>query len=72
MNLYGFVDPDDWVDLNMFEDLYSISEEEADIVMCSYIREFGTHSKVKNFHLPELIFTKDEMKKKVMLSLLVL
>ncbi|MGG4489227.1 glycosyltransferase [Metabacillus idriensis] len=47
----GFVDPDDWIDKRMYESLYLTAEQEqADIVMCSYIREFGTHSKEKNFN----------------------
>lgn len=44
----GFVDPDDWIDHDMYEALYhSAVEEKADIVMCTYMREFGTHSKEK-------------------------
>src|SRR4051812_9727086 len=49
-NYIGFVDPDDWIDNEMYENLYQmVQTEQADIVMCSYIREFGTHSKAKDF-----------------------
>ncbi|WP_078545742.1 glycosyltransferase [Litchfieldia alkalitelluris] len=64
----GFVDPDDWVDSRMYESLSQIAEEEkADIVMCSYIREFGTHSKEKDFNLPEKVtFNNEEVKSKIL------
>lgn len=49
----GFVDPDDWIERSMFEVLYETAfVEDADIVMCGYVREFGTHSKVKQFNMP--------------------
>lgn len=64
----GFVDPDDWVDSFMYKELYSTAvAEDADIVMCTYTREYGTHSKVKNFNFPSrLSFNKDEINKKVL------
>jgi glycosyltransferase involved in cell wall biosynthesis len=64
----GFVDPDDWVDQNMYEDLISLANEnKADVVMCSYVREFGTHSKAKDFNVPErIIYKNDEVKEKVL------
>lgn len=64
----GFVDPDDWVDPNMYDNLLCTSiENAADVVMCSYVREFGTHSKVKVFDVPEkLIYKDDEVKEKVL------
>lgn len=50
----GFVDPDDWVNQEMYAELYKAAlNEKADIVMCSYMREFSNHSKEKNFNLPE-------------------
>ncbi|WP_234340175.1 glycosyltransferase family 2 protein [Gorillibacterium timonense] len=57
----GFVDPDDWVDPGMFEALYRTAvEERADIVMCSYIREFGDHAKEKEFSLADRTVYRDE------------
>ncbi|KIL35394.1 glycosyl transferase family 2 [Cohnella kolymensis] len=57
----GFVDPDDWVNTEMYAEMYDAAiEEEADIVMCSYMREFGTHSKEKKFNLPEKICYRGE------------
>ncbi|TXC92373.1 glycosyltransferase [Metabacillus litoralis] len=58
----GFVDPDDWINPSMYKDMLLIAEkEQIDIVMCSYFREFGTHSKEKTFDLPNLTsyFNKD-------------
>ena len=35
--------------------------------MCSYIREFGTHSKEKDFHLPEKVcYYNEEVQKNIM------
>lgn len=57
----GFVDSDDWVDKEMYEVLYDTAiEESADIIMCTYIREFGSHSKEKIFNLPRKISYNDE------------
>jgi glycosyltransferase involved in cell wall biosynthesis len=63
----GFVDPDDWVDPDMYENMYlSAIQENSDIVMCTYIREFGSHSKLKNFNLPEkIVYKNNELKSKV-------
>jgi glycosyltransferase involved in cell wall biosynthesis len=56
-NYIGFVDPDDWVDLNMYKNLYQEAiEKNADIVMCSYIRESDKFSIEKKFSLPEKVF----------------
>ena len=53
-NFLGFVDPDDWTEADMYEQLYQTAiQENADIVMCTYTREFGTHSKIKDFQLPK-------------------
>ncbi len=41
----GFVDPDDWVEPNMYERLYStITEANADVCMCNYVLEKGRYS----------------------------
>lgn len=67
-NYIGFVDPDDWVDKEMYEALLTAAKEStADVVMCSYVREFGTHSKEKDFKVPEkLVYVNDDVKSKVM------
>ncbi|MFD0588436.1 glycosyltransferase family 2 protein [Paenibacillus sp. GCM10027627] len=50
----GFVDPDDWVDAEMYGTMYDEAvKHHADIVMCGYVREFGGHSKPKPFPLPD-------------------
>ncbi len=60
----GFVDPDDWIDERMYQTLYEQAKSiEAEIAMCSYVREFGTHSKDKEFDLPKRrIFDKEEVR----------
>ncbi|UTR10584.1 glycosyltransferase [Evansella sp. LMS18] len=64
----GFVDPDDWVNKSMYEDMYRIAtNNETDIVMCSYIREFGTHSKIKDFDMSDIVQYRGwEVKQKVL------
>lgn len=57
----GFVDPDDWADPGMFEALYRTAvADRADIVMCSYVREFGDHAKEKDFGLADRTVYRDE------------
>ncbi|SDM77669.1 glycosyltransferase [Bacillus sp. OK048] len=57
----GFVDPDDWIDKEMYEVMHNNAKsEKVDIVMCSYIREFENHSKLKNFKLPRKVRYEDE------------
>jgi len=57
----GFVDPDDWVDYEMYQVLYeTAAAEEADVVMCTYMREFGTFSLVKAFDGQQLTVYRGE------------
>lgn len=57
----GFVDADDWVDSNMYEQMYDVAVgDTADMVMCSYVREFDSHAKVKNFNLPKKVYYHNE------------
>lgn len=68
----GFVDPDDWIEERMYEVLYLTAEQEqADIVMCSYIREFGTHSREKNFNEADKSkYIDEELKTKILRRLI--
>lgn len=51
-----FVDSDDWIDLDMIKSMYDKAEYTgSDIVICSYMREFGDHSKIKKLSLDEEI-----------------
>jgi len=68
----GFVDPDDWVDESMYGDMYEQAvQEDADIVMCAYVREYGTHAKEKGFQLPDKSVYRDEELQKNMTRRLV-
>lgn len=43
------VDPDDWIEPNMLEILYQKAiTQKADIVICDFMLEYGTHSEVNN------------------------
>lgn len=59
-----FVDSDDWIDNYMIEKMYDfISKECAQMLMCTYVREFSDHSKEKKFDLPEInIYENNEVK----------
>lgn len=67
-----FVDSDDWIDLNMIKTLYdAINDNSYDLAMCTYIREFGDHSKEKVFNLPEKnIYTNNEVKEELLRKLI--
>lgn len=63
-----FVDSDDWINEDMIEIMYNKAESEnADMVMCTYIREFRNGSKEKVFNLPEISIYEN---KKVKINLL--
>lgn len=55
-----YVDSDDWLDLDTCQTAYNkLKEHDADVVIWSYVREFGTHSAIKNiFEEDELVFSK--------------
>lgn len=59
-----FVDSDDWIDLNMLDIMYAKTiEENSDLIMCTYIREFSNHSKEKLFNMPkERVYENLELK----------
>jgi len=62
-----FVDSDDWINIDMLKTMYNkATENNSDIVMCSYMREFINHSKEKVFDLPkEVVYEKEEIKNKL-------
>jgi glycosyltransferase EpsH len=68
----GFVDPDDWVQDSMYEQLYlAASEEDSDIAMCTYVREFGTHAKEKRFDMADKqTYRSDEVQAKMLRRLI--
>ena len=48
--IIGFIDPDDWIEPRMIEMLYEALERtEADISVCSIVREFPSSSMVRDF-----------------------
>ncbi|RKL66433.1 glycosyl transferase family 2 [Salipaludibacillus neizhouensis] len=68
----GFVDPDDWIQKDMYAQMYNTAmEQDTDIVMCSYIREFGSHSKEKQFPLSHLESFRGNELNKLMLRRLI-
>lgn len=68
----GFVDPDDWIDLKMYETMYKVAKKDhAEVVMCTYIREFRSHSKEKKFnHLPCKVNNRGDEVKKILRRLI--
>ena len=68
----AFVDPDDWVDSDMYATMYEKAiEYQCDIVICSYVREFKGHSKLKEFDLPKEYHFKNEEVKNFLLRRLI-
>ncbi|MDD4689392.1 MAG: glycosyltransferase [Eubacteriales bacterium] len=61
-----FVDSDDWVDVEICEELYNAAlTENADCVMCSYTKEFGKKSVINHiFTQNYIVFDKNEIKYK--------
>ncbi|MPQ42294.1 glycosyltransferase [Clostridium tarantellae] len=67
-----FVDSDDWIDTDMIENMYyKALEEKADLIMCTYTREFINHSKERVIKLPSTKIYDDEEVKKELLRKLV-
>jgi len=67
-----FVDSDDWIENNMIEVLHNtIIENDCDLVMCTYVREFENHSKEKVFNLPPVnLYAHDEVKNQLLRKLI--
>lgn len=60
----GFVDPDDYVALDMFEKMYKVAKEnEADIVTCDYFEVIGEEKIYRVNDLPEGNINKEVLKK---------
>ena len=61
---YMFVDSDDWIDANACEVAYNCAiKENADCLMFSYIKEFGSHSIVNHlFDKKYIVWNADEVK----------
>ncbi len=51
----SFVDSDDWINLDMIKEMYQQANiENADVVICSYTREYSDKSRDKKFNMPEI------------------
>ena len=61
---YMFVDSDDWIDANACEVAYNCAiKENADCLMFSYVKEFGSHSIVNHlFEKKYIVWNADEVK----------
>ncbi|MEG1311462.1 MAG: glycosyltransferase [Romboutsia sp.] len=67
-----FVDSDDWIDKDMIKIMYEKAKvENIDLVMCTYIREFGNYSKEKKFSIPQITMYEGEEVKLELLRKLV-
>lgn len=60
-----FLDPDDWLDENTFQELVSrIRQDDLDVIRFGYVREFPTHSAGKeNTFLPETLCQGEECRR---------
>jgi len=70
----GFIDPDDWIDDDMFEKLYCEAiQNNCDVIMCCFSREYIKNNKsVEVFHLfqSNTVLLKDDIKKEICSQLL--
>ena len=54
----GFCDPDDWIELNMFENMYNKAiQNQADIVECDFISHYEHRNKIKRNKLIRKFFS---------------
>lgn len=63
----GFVDPDDWIHRRMYAELLDAAQrEDADIVMCAYVSEFGGFARPKRFDMPDYVaYRGDEVRLRI-------
>lgn len=58
----GFIDPDDWVELNMFEEMYyAAKNNNADATICEYLIEAGDKKEIKPFNMEAKTLQKNEI-----------
>lgn len=70
----GFVDSDDWIDLDMFEVLYEQAEgTDSDLTICGLIYEFEdgmTNTKTESSKLSGKVYEREDIKKEIYPTLL--
>lgn len=60
----GFVDSDDWLELNMYERMYSVAKEEnADVVFCN---AFFDESEKDKIHLEPGVYDRERIEKEIL------
>lgn len=58
----GFVDPDDWINSDMYEKMYNKSVEfETQIGICNYVKQFVAHSEPVSFGIKKDLLEKPEI-----------
>jgi glycosyltransferase involved in cell wall biosynthesis len=61
----GFVDPDDWIEEKMYENLYcKIKELQVPLCFCNYYKE-SKRRKIKKFSFEEELLSKEDIKEKL-------
>lgn len=59
----GFIDPDDWIEPTMFEQMYnSIISNNADLTICDYFIEAGKDTELKSLKIDKNILQKHEIR----------
>lgn len=67
----GFVDPDDWIDEDMYGNLYSkVIESQSDIIMCNYVIEKGEKSIPQLLNIDMHILGEKEIREKIILNMI--
>lgn len=68
----GFVDPDDWIDFEMYESMYTKAKTgNYDVVMCNYIIQMGSTLIKNKLQISKKVFTsKDEIKNEIISNMI--
>lgn len=58
----GFVDPDDWIEPDMYENMYNLAKKkEAEVSICNYINEYIDGSKPNSLKIHKEILEKEDI-----------
>lgn len=62
----AFLDSDDWVDEHYLKQMAEVAEkEDADVVCCSYLREYSEYHVLEREKIPAGVYNKEEIRKRI-------
>lgn len=67
----GFVDPDDWIEPNMYEDLYKqIKTSDTDVCMCNYVIENNGKSIPNLLNIKQVLLEKEDIVRQIVAEMI--